>query len=39
MIERNGKTELEQKLLTRVSWDNGIKTNVVFITVGPLRTL
>ena len=28
-IERNGKSELEQKLLTLASRDNGIKTDVV----------
>ena len=29
MIERNGKSKLEQKLLTLASRDNGIKTDVV----------
>ena len=34
MIERNGKSELEQKLLTLASQDNGIKMgNVVVVVV------
>ena len=32
-IERNGESELEQKLLTPANWDNGIKTNIVVVTV------
>ena len=32
-IERNGKSELEQKLLTPASRDNGIKTDVVVVVV------
>ena len=28
-IERNGESELEQKLLTLASWDYGIKVDVV----------
>ena len=28
MIERNGESELEQKLLILAGWDNGIKTGV-----------
>ena len=31
MIERNGVSELEQKLLTLASWGNGIKTDVVAV--------
>ena len=30
-IERNGESELEQKLLTPANWDNGIKTDVVVV--------
>ena len=30
-IERNGKSELEQKLLTPASRDNGIKMDVVVV--------
>ena len=30
-IERNGKSELQQKLLTPASRDNGIKTDVVAV--------
>ena len=33
MIKRNGGSELEQKLLTTASWDNGIKTDVVVVVV------
>ena len=32
-IERNGESELEQKLLTPDSRDNGTKTNVVVVLV------
>ena len=32
-IERNGESELEQKLLTPANWDNGIKTDVVVVVV------
>ena len=32
-IERNGERELEQKLLTLASWDNGIKTDVVAVVL------
>ena len=32
-IERNGESELEQKLLTPASRDNGIKTDVVVVVV------
>ena len=32
-IERNGKSELEQKLLTPASLDNGIKTDVVVVVL------
>ena len=28
-IERNGESELEQKLVTPASWDYGIKVDVV----------
>ena len=28
-IERNGKSELKQKLLTPANWDSGIDTDVV----------
>ena len=35
MIKRNGGTELEQKLLTTASWDNGIKTDVVVVVIKP----
>ena len=31
MIERNGKSELEQKLPTPSSQDNGIKTVIVVV--------
>ena len=30
-IERNGENKLKQKLPTPVSWDNGIKTMLLFI--------
>ena len=30
-IERNGESELEEKLLTTASRDNGIKTDVVVV--------
>ena len=30
-IERNGESELEQKLLTPANWNNGIKTDVVVV--------
>lgn len=33
MIERNGVSELEQKLLTLATWGNGIKTDVVAVTL------
>ena len=33
MIERNGESKLEQKLLTPASRDNGIKTDVVVVIV------
>ena len=32
-IERNGESELEQKLPTPASWDNGIKTDVVVVII------
>ena len=32
-IERNGESELEQKLLTPASRDNGIKTDVVVVVM------
>ena len=32
-IEKNGESELEQKLLTPASRDNGIKTDVVVVVV------
>lgn len=35
MIKRNGGSELEQKLLTTASWDNGIKTDVVVDVIKP----
>ena len=35
-IERNGESELEQKLLTPASRDNGIKTDVVVFVVNTL---
>ena len=31
MIERNGKSELEQKLLTPPNHNNGIKTDIVIL--------
>ena len=31
MIERNGDSELGQKLATPASWDNSIKTDVVVV--------
>ena len=31
MIERNGVSESEQKLLTLASWGNGIKTDLVAV--------
>ena len=33
MIEKNGKSELEQKLLTPASRDNDIQTGVVVVVV------
>ena len=33
MIRRNGKSELEKKLQTPASQDNGIKTNIVVTVV------
>ena len=33
MIKRNGESELMQKLPAPVSWDNGIKTDVVAVWV------
>ena len=32
-IERNGESELEQKLLTPASQDNSIKTDVVVVVI------
>ena len=31
IIKRNGESKLKQKLPTPASWDNGIKTNAVFV--------
>ena len=36
MIKRNGGSELERKLLTTASRDNGIKTDVVVVVIKPL---
>ena len=33
MIEKNGKSKFEQKLLTPASQGNGIKTDVVVVVV------
>ena len=33
VIKRNGKSELEQKLLTPASGDNGIITDVVIVVI------
>ena len=30
-IERSGKSESEQKMLTTASWDSGIKTDIVVV--------
>ena len=29
--QKNGESKLKQKLPTPASWDNGIKTNAVFV--------